>query len=130
MRDNPPLERTGRGIILVCGDRPCGRPLNGKYVMHQMSDDTDNNLASRCREYLAAGPPAHMTNYAPESLTEIIIAHGAESRPLDPELREIGSLILLESPSFDSYDDAAIRDYMKRGAALVAEVLSRPSADA
>lgn len=94
-----------------------------------MSDDRENNLASRCRAYLAAGPPAHMSNYVPGSLTEIIISHGAKDRALDPELREIGGLVLMESQGFDSYEDAAIREYMKRGAELVAEVLARPSAD-
>lgn len=91
-----------------------------------MSDDTEDSLESRCRAYLDAGPPGHMTNYAPESLTEIIIAHGAENRGLDPELHEIGSLVLLESKSLGSIEDAAIREYMQHGAALVAEVLARP----
>jgi hypothetical protein len=94
-----------------------------------MSDDADDNIASRCRAYLEGGPPAHMNNYVSGSLTEIVIAHGAKKRALDPELREIASLILLEAQRFDSYTDAAIREYMKRGAELVAEVLARASAD-
>ena len=81
-----------------------------------------DSLASRCREYLSNGPPEHMTDYMPESLTEIIIAHGAKSLPLDPELREIGGLIVMES--FDSYSDEVIRRYMQQGAKLVEEVLA------
>jgi hypothetical protein len=89
-----------------------------------MSDSPNNNLAARCQAYLDAGPPAQMINYVPGSLTEIIIAHGAKNRELDAELREIGSIVLLEAESFDSYEDAGIRDYMKRGAELVSEVLA------
>ena len=77
-----------------------------------MSDASQDNLALRCRDYLNGRPPAHMINYVPESRTEIIIGHGAANRDLDAELREIGSLILLESKSFDRYEDAAIRDYV------------------
>ena len=94
-----------------------------------MSDTADNSLVTRCQAYLDAGPPAQMSNYVPGSLTEIIIAHGAQNRELDSELREIGGIVLLESKNFDSYEDAEIRDYMKRGAELVAEVLARPPAD-
>ena len=66
-----------------------------------------------------------MTDYMPESLTEVIIAHGAKSLPLDAELEEIGSIIMMESENFDSYTDAEIRSYMQQGAKLVAEVLAR-----
>ena len=83
-----------------------------------------DDLSARCRAYLEAGPPAHMTDYVPESLTEIIIAHGAESIPLDAELQEIAGLVLEESSDFDSYDDDAIRAYMQQGADLVKEVLT------
>jgi len=34
-------------------------------------------LANRCKKYLALGPPENMTNYVPDSITEIIISHGA-----------------------------------------------------
>lgn len=85
----------------------------------------NDNLPEQCRAYIEAGPPSHMTNYVPESLTEIIIAHGAETRELDPELLEIGRLILRESNEFNSYDDPEIREYMERGAGLVAGVLAR-----
>ena len=64
-----------------------------------------------------------MTNYVPGSLTEIIIAHGARSQPLDPELREIGGIVLGEADNFSRISDAAIRSYMQLGVALVAEVL-------
>ena len=92
-----------------------------------MSNTPDDNLATRCQAYLDAGPPAQMTDYVPGSLTEIIIAHGAQNRELDSELREIGEIVLLEAQSFDSYKDEGVRDYMKRGAALVSEVLARPA---
>jgi hypothetical protein len=91
------------------------------------SHDSSTDLTSRCREYLSKGPPKHMTDYAPESLTEIIIAHGARSIPLDPELKEIGGLILLESSNFNSEADQEIRDYLKEGARLVKEVLANNS---
>jgi hypothetical protein len=64
-----------------------------------------------------------MTNYVPDSLTEIIITHGARSLPLDPELREIGGIVLREAGSFSRIADEAIRCYMQQGAALVAEIL-------
>ena len=82
-------------------------------------------LPQRCADYLKAGPPAHMTNYVPGSLTEIIIAHGARSQPLDPELREIGRFLPREADSFSRITDEAIRSYMQQGAALVAEVLEQ-----
>jgi len=63
-----------------------------------------------------------MTDYVPESLTEIIIAHGARSIPLDAELREIAELILQEN-SFSGISDTSIRTYMELGASLVREVL-------
>jgi hypothetical protein len=84
-----------------------------------MKDD----LASRCRGYLEAGPPAHMEDYLPGSLTEIIIEHGADGRELDPELREIAGHIVLEARSFDAIGDAEIRAYLMCGATLVGEVL-------
>ena len=85
-----------------------------------------NNLPARCEAYLRKGPPSHMKNYVPESLTEIIIAHGAKSEPLNDELREIGGIVLMESSNFDAYDDDEIRAYMQQGADLVKEVLERP----
>ena len=82
------------------------------------------SLASRCSAYLNAGPPEHMTDYVPESLTEVIIAHGARSLPLDAELREIAGLIL-QGSDFSVFSDAAIRTYMELGTSLVREVLER-----
>jgi hypothetical protein len=82
-----------------------------------------NDLNRRCADYLGTGPPAHMTDYMPDSLTEIIIGHGTRSQPLDPELREIGTLILQDAGEFPHIEDDEIRRYMQRGAALVAEVL-------
>ena len=81
------------------------------------------DLAERCKAYLEKGPPSHMTDYVPESLTEIIIAHGSNSAPLDDELREIGSIILMETDGLDDIDDPEIRQYMHDGARLVQEVL-------
>ena len=64
-----------------------------------------------------------MTNYAPDSLTETIIAHGARSEPLDPEQHEIGGIILREADGFSRITDEAIRRYVQQGVALVAEIL-------
>lgn len=64
-----------------------------------------------------------MDNYVPESLTEIVIAHGARGEPLDPELAEIGGIILMESDSMSDIEDPAIRAYMQQGADLVRRVL-------
>jgi hypothetical protein len=80
------------------------------------------SLSERCTKYLEAGPPSHMTDYVPESLTEIVIAHGAKGEALDPELTEVASIILIES-DVSSIPDAEIRDYMLNGANLVKEVL-------
>jgi hypothetical protein len=64
-----------------------------------------------------------MENYVPESLTEIVIAHGARGESLDPELAEIGGIILMESESISDIEDPAIREYMQKGADLVQRVL-------
>ena len=64
-----------------------------------------------------------MADYIPESLTEIIIAHGAKNEPLDSELLEIGSIILMESESQPEIEDPVIRKYMLAGADLVRRVL-------
>jgi hypothetical protein len=84
---------------------------------------SENDLTRRCAEYLETGPPAHMSDYVPGSLTEIIIAHGARSQPLDPELQEIGNLIVLDAGDFPYIEDDGIRRYMQRGMDLVTEVL-------
>jgi len=83
------------------------------------------DLAIRCRTYLEKGPPKTMKEYVPGSLTEVIIAQGAQGAELDPELRELGGLIMLESANYKSYKDAATRKYMQLGAQLVQEVLDR-----
>ncbi|WP_339613609.1 hypothetical protein [uncultured Rubinisphaera sp.] len=83
-----------------------------------------SNLQSDCREYLEKGPPEHMENYVPESLTEIVIAHGAKGEPLDAELAEIASIILMESASLSEIKDDEIRQYMQNGADLVKRVLA------
>ena len=80
-------------------------------------------LAKRCQAYLDAGPPSHMHDYVPESLTEIIIAHGAQQQALDPELRELGNIIVGESQDLDTIEDREIREYMNTGAQLVQAVL-------
>ncbi|NNE58802.1 MAG: hypothetical protein HKN36_11910 [Hellea sp.] len=66
-----------------------------------------------------------MTNYVPDSVTEIIISHGAQGRALDSQLRAAGSIILLEIESEDDveYENEEIKNYMDRGAELLALVL-------
>lgn len=80
-------------------------------------------LQAECRAYLQQGPPPHMDDYVPESLTEIIIALGAEGQPLDDDLREIATIILQESDDLAQITDRAIRQYLQTGAALVGRVL-------
>lgn len=90
----------------------------GKFFKKKETD-----LAKRCREYLEAGPPTHMQDYVPESLTEILIAHGAQQQEIDNELREIGSIIILESDDLTNIEDIEIRNYMTTGTNLVQEIL-------
>jgi len=90
----------------------------------QVSNET-GDLPERCLAYLQAGPPDHMTDYVPESITEIIIAHGAQSIPLDAELQEIANIIMAESSSFDSNKDEVIQKYMQEGVDLVKEILDQ-----
>lgn len=87
------------------------------------TEPMETDLQIACRTYLEQGPPAHMDNYVPGSLTEIIISQGAEGESLDPELTEIAGIILLESESLSDIEDPAIRDYMQNGADLVRRVL-------
>lgn len=88
--------------------------------------DKSSNLAARCKAYLEAGPPAHMSEYVSGSITEIIISAGAKGVPIDDELRELGEIVQMEAEGFDdAYDDPEIRAYMKRGAELVGEVLEQ-----
>ena len=81
-------------------------------------------LNTRCRGYLEKGPPMHMTNYVPGSVTEMIIAHGAQGKHLDAELSEAAKIILVEAEDLIGIEDPEIRTYMLQGAALVREVLS------
>jgi hypothetical protein len=39
-----------------------------------------SSLAERCKSYLKQGPPEHMKDYVPGSMTEVIIAHGAREQ--------------------------------------------------
>src|SRR5262245_23946203 len=80
-------------------------------------------LKARCRAYLEKGPPLHMTNFVPGSVTEIIIAHGAQGKHLDGELSDAAEIILVEAEDLIGIEDPEIRDYMLQGAALVREVL-------
>ena len=82
-------------------------------------------LAEKCQAYLDAGPPQHMSGYVPESLTEIIIAHGAQQKALDAELQEVASIILIEAEDLSSIEDAEVREYLMTGAQLVEAVLNR-----
>lgn len=81
------------------------------------------DLAQRCADYLNQGPPQHMTDYVPDSLTEIIISYGAQREPLNDELIEIASLILVESEDINDIEDLDIRKYVLNGSKLVQGVL-------
>jgi hypothetical protein len=94
--------------------------------MSQPSSNQPASLAERCKAYLQQSPPDHMTNYIPGSMLEIIIAHGAKSLNLDPELREMGSFILQDAQdAVEKQQDAGIRSYLQQGADLVRQVLER-----
>ncbi|WP_298546301.1 hypothetical protein [uncultured Aquimarina sp.] len=82
------------------------------------------DLAIRCQTYLQSGPPKHMSDYVPGSLTEIIIAQGAQGNKLDPELVEMASIILDEAQSIQKTEDHEIRDYLLQGSVLVNEILN------
>lgn len=89
------------------------------------SKNKEKRLAERCQAYLDAGPPQHMSDYVPESLTEIIVAHGAQQKALDAELQEVASIILIEAEDLRSIEDDEIREYLMTGAELVEAVLNR-----
>lgn len=102
----------------------CGRHEPADTPAVPNSTPTKSNLQSDCRENLENGPPQHMENYVPESLTEIVIAHGAKGEPLDSELAEIAAIILMESASLSDIEDNEIRQYLQDGADLVKRVLA------
>lgn len=81
------------------------------------------SLAKRCQHYLELGPPASMSNYVPNSLTEIIIGYGARKAPLDLELMEVAMIVLHEADETQGYENKDVEDYMKRGFSLVGEIL-------
>ena len=85
------------------------------------------DLKTRCQVYLEQGPPSSMDDYVPESLTEIIIAHGAQETKLDDELLEVASIILMEGEDFTDILDSEVRSYMLTGSQLVEEVLQQQS---
>ena len=85
------------------------------------------DLKTRCQVYLEQGPPSSMDDYVPESLTEIIIAHGAQETKLDDELLEVATIILMENEDLGDIQDPAIRSYMLTGSKLVEEVLQQQS---
>lgn len=94
--------------------------------MSNESTSTKNSLSGlseRCHNYLMSGPPQHMEDYVPESLTEIIIAHGAQKKKLDDGLMEIGQIILMESDDYSDITDDQIREYMQEGTKLMQEVI-------
>jgi len=107
-------------LIAVSG---CGSQQPSKINAVPNAEPIESPLQTECREYLEKGPPKHMVDYVPESLTEILIAHGATGESLDPELTEIGSIILMESESLSDIEDPEIREYMQKGAELVQRVL-------
>lgn len=109
--------------ILLIATAGCAGETTGESERRTNPTHMETVLQIECREYLELGPPAHMDNYVPESLTEILIAHGAKGEPIDPELAEIGGIILMESTSISEIADPEIRSYMQRGADLVKRVL-------
>ena len=84
---------------------------------------SDRDLRTRCQQYLEKGPPTHMTDYVPGSVTEIIIAHGAEGKRLGAELSELAEIALLELNNLRESSDPEIGAYMLEGKSLVREVL-------
>ncbi len=110
-------------IILLTSATGCGAEQSSETFASPDAHHMESPLQTECREYLEHGPPAHMATYVPESLTEIVIAHGAKGEPLDPELAEIGGIILMESNTIPDIEDPAIRAYMQKGADLVRRVL-------
>ena len=54
-----------------------------------------------------------MTDYMLESLTEIIIAYGAQSLPLDPELREIGGIVIGERTEIGRLSEYDATDFSR-----------------
>ena len=64
-----------------------------------------------------------MTDYVPDSITEIIISYGAQALELNDELAEIGSIILMEGNKNAEIEDSEIREYITLGAELVREIL-------
>ncbi|GIU52448.1 hypothetical protein TUM4438_45210 [Shewanella sairae] len=91
-------------------------------MLRSLFKNENKKLAEECHQYLIDGPPASMTDYMPESLTEIIIAHGAQNQKLNDELIEVASIILMELSGFSDIDDFATRQYMEKGASLVERV--------
>ena len=83
-----------------------------------------NDLALRCQAYLETGPPEHMSDYVPGSLTEIIIGQGAQGNKLNPELAEMADIILCEVESIQQIEDDEIRNYLLQGTILVNEILN------
>src|SRR5262245_65525610 len=79
-------------------------------------------LNTRCRDYLEKGPPLHMTNYVPGSVTEMIIAHGAQGKHLDAELSDAAEIILVEAEDLIGIEDPEIRTYMLQCGTLVRDV--------
>ncbi|MGE0757216.1 MAG: hypothetical protein AB7O38_09355 [Pirellulaceae bacterium] len=131
VRSPPPGEReryaTNMRLLLstflLANSVGCGNVNPDDVVQPAKPVQMETELQRECREYLKAGPPEQMESYVPESLTEILIAHGAKATPIDSELAEIGGIILMESSSFSEIKDPEIRKYMQRGADLVRRVL-------
>ena len=109
--------------ILLAATVGCTSATTGEADERAKPKQMETALQTECREYLELGPPVHMDNYIPESSTEILIAHGAKGEPIDPELAEIGGIILMESSSHSNINDPEIRRYMQKGADLVKRVL-------
>ena len=110
-------------VVMGCADNRSSDDTKAKDNEIIQSRSKTAALVSECQSYLQTGPPRQMTHYVPESLTETIIAHGVQLKSLDPELKEIGSMIIMESESFDEIKDPEIKAYMLKGVELVRRVI-------
>lgn len=62
--------------IVLVATVSCASETTGEADERAEPNQMETTRQIECREYLKLGPPAHMDNCAPESLTEILIAHG------------------------------------------------------
>lgn len=109
-------------IMIGCSnDSPQVRNNEKSEIDKNVSKKTD--LATECKLYLKNGPPKQMKDYVPGSITEIIISYGAQGKPLDDEMKEMASIVVMESESLREIKDPEIRKYMLKGVELVRRVM-------